>query len=428
MREDFLHYVWRFKQFEFLNLTTTRGQEIKIENVGIYNTDAGPDFLEATLTIGGTKWIGSVEMHLNASDWIKHKHSESKDYNNVILHVVWNDDIEITDTQNNIIPCLNLSTKVNLKLQNTYQRLLSSQLWIPCQENIEDINKIKIKAWLERLMIDRLEEKTKDLTITLRSVENNWEQLLFILIAKNLGLKPNATQLEQVARSISVDILFKHSNNIAQLEALLFGQSGLLNNSQKDSYPNALAKEYDFLLKKYSLIKPSYINWKLLRLRPSNFPTLRIAQLAAIYASNNLMFDKLLHGSLAEIKELFNNINASEYWDDHYLFDKKVEQHRKKALGKSKTNIILINAVIPIIFLYGKLRGESKYIDKSLSLLESLPSEKNQIISNWKKLGIESSSAFDSQALIHLKTRFCTKQRCLQCAIGNDIMKQSNKI
>lgn len=428
MKEDFLHYVWRFKQFEFLNLRTTDGQEVKIENVGIYNTNEGPDFLEATLSLDNTKWVGSVEMHLNASDWNKHKHAENVAYNNVILHVVWSEDMKIKDTQGNIIPCLILSDKVDLSLQDRYLKLLNSQLWVPCQENLPHINEIKVKSWIERLMIDRLEEKTVSLRVTLDSIENNWEQLLFILIAKNLGLKPNATQLETVAASINVEVLFKHSYDAQQIEAILFGQSGLLNHSQKDEYPASLNKEYTFLLKKYQLKKPAFINWKLLRLRPSNFPTLRISQLASIYSSNNLMFDKLLTGSLSEIQNLFKYISASQYWDDHYLFDKQSESKKKKTLGKSRINILLINVVVPIIFLYGKTRGESKYIDKSLALLEVLPPEKNKIITNWNKLGLKSDSAFDSQALIHLKTRFCTKQKCLQCSIGNDIMKQEKKV
>lgn len=428
MREDFLHYVWRFKQFEFLDLSTTDGQQIKIDNFGNYNTDEGPDFLEAKVSIAGTLWAGNVEMHLNASDWIKHKHSENKAYNNVILHVVWQEDVKILDNENNVIPCLTLSDKVDIKLQSKYLGLLNSQLWVPCQENIHHIKKITVRSWLERLMIDRLEEKIESLASTLTQVENNWEQLLFILIARNLGLKPNAKQLEDVARSLKVEILFKHANDLDQLEALLFGQSGLLTSSQKDDYPTELSREYDFLSKKYDLTKPKFINWKLLRLRPSNFPTLRIAQLAAIYASNDLMFDKLLNGSLPEILSLFNNITASEYWDKHYLFDKTSENKKKKKLGKSRINILLINVVVPILFLYGKMRGEDKYIDKSLSLLEELPSEKNQIIKTWNDIGIESSSAFDSQALIHLKTRFCAKQRCMQCAIGNEIMKQDSKV
>lgn len=427
MKEDFLHYVWRFKQFEFLDLRTTDGQEIKIESVGNYNTNEGPDFLDATLSLDDTTWVGSVEMHLNASDWTKHKHGDNKSYNNVILHVVWNEDVKIKDAQNNIIPCLVLNNKVDLNLQTKYLGLLNSQLWIPCQENIQHVNPIKVSSWIERLMIDRLEEKTMSLRKDLELVDNNWEQLLFILIAKNLGLKPNASQLEEVAKSVSAEILFKHSYDLQQLEALLFGQSGMLSSSQKDDYPNALSKEYNFLSKKYDLKKPDFINWKLLRLRPSNFPTIRISQLAAIYASNNLMFDKLLNGTLIDIQNLFENIVASPYWDKHYLFDKQSDTKKPKTLGKSRINIILINAVVPIIFLYGKIRGESKFIDKSLALLESLPAEKNRIVSKWKNLGLRSRSAFDSQALIHLKTRFCAKQKCLQCAIGNDIMKQENK-
>ena len=427
MKEDFLHYVWRFKRFNFLDLKTTSGDEIKIEYVGDYNTGAGPDFQNAKLTIRGTKWVGSVEMHLNASDWIKHKHTGNKDYNNVILHVVWHDDIEIIDAQDKIIPCLKLNDKVDLRLQNKYQQLLSSQLWIPCQENISSVNQIKIKSWIERLMIDRLEEKTELISKTFHTVENNWEQLLFILIAKVLGLKPNESQMEDLARSINVGVLFKHSDNRPQVESLLFGQSGLLSTSYKDNYPIALNKEYEFLSKKYQLSKPNFINWKLLRLRPSNFPTLRMSQLAEIYTTNNLMFDNLLQGSTSDILGLFNNIHASSYWDDHYIFDKKAENQKKKSLGKSRINIILINAIIPILFLYGKLRGEDKYIDKSLALLEVLPPEKNQIINNWKNLGVDARTAFDSQALIHLKTRFCAKQKCLQCVIGNEIMQQETK-
>lgn len=427
MKEDFLHYVWRFKQFEFLDLRTTDGQEIKIESVGNYNTNEGPDFLDAKLSLDDTKWVGSVEMHLNASDWTKHKHGDNKSYNNVILHVVWNEDVKIKDAQNNIIPCLVLHDKVDLNLQTKYLGLLNSQLWVPCQENIQHVSPIKVSSWMERLMIDRLEEKTMSLRKDIELVDNNWEQLLFILIAKNLGLKPNASQLEAVAKSVSAEILFKQAYDLQQLEAILFGQSGMLSSSQKDDYPYALSKEYGFLSKKYDLKKPAFINWKLLRLRPSNFPTIRISQLAAIYASNNLMFDKLLNGTLIDIQNLFENIVASPYWDNHYLFDKQSDTKKPKTLGKSRVNIILINAVVPIIFLYGKIRGESKFINKSLALLESLPAEKNKIVSKWKNLGLSSSSAFDSQALIHLKTRFCAKQKCLQCAIGNDIMKQENK-
>jgi len=428
VKEDFLHYVWRFKQFEFLNLRTTDGQEIKLEAVGNYNTDEGPDFLEATVYLNDTKWVGSVEMHLNASDWTKHKHGENKAYNNVILHVVWDEDVKIKDAQNNIIPCLVLRDKVDLSLLNKYIELLNSQLWIPCQENIQDVNAIKIRSWLERLMIDRLEEKTAFLRKDLESADNNWEQLLFILIAKNLGLKPNATQLQEVAKSINVEILFKHAYDSHQIEAILFGQSGLLNPKQRDKYPVSLRKEYAFLAQKYKLKKPAFINWKLLRMRPSNFPTLRISQLASLYSINNLMFDILLNGNSTDIQNLFKNKTASNYWDDHYLFDKQSDTQKPKTLGKNRINIILINVVVPIIFLYGKIRGEAKYIDKSLALIEGLPAEKNQIISKWKDLGFKSSSAFDSQALIHLKTRFCAKQKCLQCAIGNDIMKQKKKV
>ena len=427
MREDFLHYVWKFKKFNFLDLKTREGKSINIIHPGNHNTDAGPDFLNAKLIIDNTKWAGSVEMHLKASDWHRHKHSNDKAYNNVILHVVWENDVQILDQNEKTIPSLVLLDKVEINLQNKYLRLINSQLWIPCQENIDKVKDIKIRSWIEHLMVDRLEEKIIDLTKALDELNNNWEQMLFVLIAKNLGLKKNSEPLETLAKSVPVDILFKHSDVNHQIESILFGQSSLLHSKQKDDYSKSLLKEYTFLAKKYGLKKPKYLNWKLLRLRPSNFPSIRISQLASIYSSNNLMFDILLNGSLNDLKSLFENIVASKYWDNHYLFEKESESNKPKKLGKNRTNIILINAIVPLIFLYGKTRGETKYIDKALALLELIPAESNQIINNWKKTGIGSKSAFDTQALIHLKTRYCNKQKCLQCAIGNDIMNQESK-
>lgn len=424
MKEDFLHYLWKFKKFEFLNLKTTDGDEVELIDVGQHNTNAGPDFLNGKVKINNTNWVGSIEMHVKSSDWSKHKHSDNPDYNNVILHVVWEEDVKVLDENKNPIPCLELSKRADLKLLNKYQNLLSSQLWVPCQEHVAKVPEIKTSSWLQRIMIERLEEKTEELKPMLANANGNWEQILFVMIAKILGLKQNSAPLAALASSIPVELLSKHADNLFSIEALLFGQSGLLSSKLRDEYPKALLKEYDFLAQKYSLVKPSYPNWKLLRLRPNNFPTLRVSQLASIYHVNTMIFDKILTRTLDEIRSLFKNILASEYWDDHYLFDKTSDLNKKKRLGKTRINIILINAVVPLLFLYGKERANEDYIDKSLSLLSTLPSESNTIIKNWKTLGLEVTSAFDTQALIHLKTRYCTKSLCLQCAIGHHIMSK----
>ena len=424
MKEDFLHYLWRFKKFDFLNLKTTDGQAIEIVNGGNHNTDAGPDFLNCTIKINKTQWAGSVEMHLNASDWLKHKHSNDPAYKNVVLHVVWKEDVKILDQNDKAIPCLELEKIAEPDQINKYQKLLSSQLWIPCQEHIEEVPSIKITKWLERLMIERLEEKIKSIKPILKSTGDNWEQVLFILVAKNLGLKQNSPPMEAMAAATPIELLYKHADNKFALEAILFGQSGLLSSKLKDDYPAALLKEYNFLSKKYSLNKPSYPNWKLLRLRPNNFPTLRISQLANIYSQNNLSFDKILDGNIKETTHLFDKISASDYWSEHYLFDKKAERSFKKNLGKSRANVLLINAIVPLLFLYGKERANEKYIDKSLNLLSALPSEKNIILEKWRELNVSASSAFDSQALIHLKSRYCNNNLCLRCTIGHHIMNK----
>lgn len=424
MKEDFLHYLWRFKKFEFLDLVTTDDQEVELIDVGQYNTDAGPDFLNGKVKINGTDWVGSIEIHVKSSDWTKHKHSLNPDYNNVILHVVWEEDMKILDENHKPIPCIELAKKSDLKLLNKYQQLLTSQLWVPCEENLAQVPSIKINTWLERIMIERLEAKTELLKPLLKEFNSNWEQLLFILIAKNLGLKQNSEPLEALAKSIPIELLSKHGDSVFSLESLLFGQSGLLSSKLKDEYPTSLSKEYKFLANKYNLEKTAFPNWKLLRLRPNNFPTLRVSQLAMYYHSNTMIFDKVLSGTIDEIKNTFKNVFASEYWDEHYLFDKKTDRKQKKRLGKTRINVILINAIVPLLFLYGKERANDAYIDKSLSLLSELPSESNTIIRNWKNLGMNVTNAFDSQALIHLKSRYCSKNLCLQCAIGHHIMNK----
>ena len=424
MKEDFLHYLWRFKKFDFLNLITTDGEEVELLNTGQHNSDAGPDFLNGKIRIGNTEWVGSIEIHVKSSDWYKHKHSDNSDYNNVILHVVWEEDVKVLDTNEKPIPCVEMVKLADLKLLNKYQQLLSSQLWIPCEENLGQVPEIKINTWLQRLMIERLEEKTEGLKPILSAVNHNWEQLLFIQIAKILGLKQNSDPLSALASSIPVDVLSKHADNLFSLEALLFGQSGLLSSKLKDEYPKTLSKEYDFLSKKYNLKKPSYPNWKLLRLRPNNFPTLRVSQLASIYHNSRVIFNIILKENIQEIRDVFKNVYASQYWDNHYLFDKPADRSHKKRLGKTRINIILINAIVPILFLYGKERGNDEYIEKSLHLISELPSESNTIISKWKTLGLKASNAYDSQSLIHLKSRYCAKSKCLQCTIGHHIMNK----
>lgn len=422
MKEELLHYVWRTKRFDWNHLHTTQGEPIQILHFGDYNTHAGPDFLNARIRIGETTWAGNVEMHLCASEWLRHGHASDKAYENVILHVVLEEDVPIARASGERIPCLEMKTLIAPKLSAKYLELLHSEYWIPCQAQFAQVSEMTRTLWLERLLVERLEQKTAIIAEVLAQNQQHWEETFYQLLARNFGVQVNTEPFELLAKSTPLLLLAKHKNSLMQIEALLFGQAGLLENEFKEDYPKQLKKEYAFLQKKYGLTPIRGESWKFGRLRPASFPTVRIAQFATLIFQSSHLFSKMVVATNVEEIENMLELKLSNYWLTHYRFDKTSQKHVKK-LGKNTIHLIIINTIAPFLFLYGKWKQEDHYKDRAFALLEQVPPEANQVIEHWKTLGVEPTSAYQTQALLQLKKHYCDAKKCLNCAIGNAILQ-----
>ena len=427
MPEEFLQYIWENKLFNSKNLNTTANETVEIIHPGQRNRDSGPDFFNAKIKIGETIWAGNVEIHKKASDWQQHNHHNDKAYDNVILHVVETADQEVTRSNGEIIPTLLLSYPEHL--QKNYQQLLDAKTWIPCENQFHKVNPVVLQLGFNRLMIERLENKTADIEDRLDLNSNNWNETFYQMLARMFGFRVNAVPFELLAKSLPMSILSKHKNNLFQLEALLFGNSGLLNEQLLgDDYYLELRKEYSFLYKKYNLAPIESHLWKFMRLRPVNFPTVRISQLAALIHRSSGLFSKIIEiENLKELKRLFK-VKASEYWNDHYNFNKTTTKTISKELGETAANTLIINVIIPFLFVYGEKQNKSALKNRALEYLEQLPPEKNSIITKWENLGIEPRSAFDTQALLQLKNIYCEKKKCLNCQIGVKLVKSKTEL
>ena len=425
MPEEFLHYIWENRRFRNENLQTTSGENLQIIHPGRRNSDAGPDFFNAKIKIGETLWVGNVEIHCKASDWNKHRHQYDKAYDNVVLHVVENADAEISRTNGEIIPALVL--RYPEALAQNYRRLLDAKSWIPCEESFHKIDPIVLQLGFNRLMIERLESKTDEILSRLEQNRNDWNQTFYQMLCRMFGFKVNAIPFEMLAKSLPVGILGKHRNSLFQLEALLFGNAGLLNNQLLgDDYFLQLRKEYSFLYKKYKLKPVESHLWKFLRLRPVNFPTIRIAQLAALLHKTDILFSKILETeSIESLMQLFK-VRASAYWDSHYNFNKVSKRDSPKELGSNAAQTLIINVVIPFLFVYGEKQNKAWLKNRALDFLDQLPAETNAIVRKWENLGIQSRSAFESQALLQLKNHYCEAKKCLNCHIGVKLVSSGN--
>ncbi len=422
MRESFLHFLWRSRRFNAQNLSTTLGFSIEIQQMGEHNTHAGPDFLNARIRLDGTLWAGNVEMHLKASEWLSHGHSQDPAYDNVVLHVVMEEDFPILRANGERIPCLELKGRIPPKLLENYVRLEQEQAWIPCQHFFNQVPDIVRLNWLDRLMVERLESKTTAISEALKATDNHWEEAFYRLLARNFGLKVNADPFEAMARSLPLVTLSRHRSSLLQIEALIFGQAGFFQEKYTDVWPAELAREYRHLAHKYTLEPLALSQWKFLRLRPANFPSVRLAQFAALIQQSNQLFSNILDSNnLREIENLFD-LNPSPYWSDHFQFDKPSVKREKK-LGRDFVHLLVINTIAPFMFHYGKMRELEGPQKRALAILEELPPEINTILEGWQILGESARNAFQSQALIHLKTRYCDAKRCLECAIGAAILK-----
>jgi hypothetical protein len=419
MTERLLQYIWQFQYFNFTNLQTEEGEILQVIHPGILNINQGPDFLNAKIKINDTFWAGSIELHINTSDWKQHKHSSDKNYKNVILHVVWQHNVNLN------LPCstLILEDKVPKVLLSKYDELMLTDNFIPCEKHIHQINYLTWLSWKERLLVERLEKRTAIIFDHLTKNNNHWEETCWWLLAKNFGIRLNSVAFEKMAQSITVNILSRHKNQIHQTEALLFGQAGLLNRDFKEGYPKMLQQEYQYLKKKYKLQKTA-VEMIFLRMRPSNFPTVRLAQLAMLIHKSNHLFSKIKES--ADLKTIIQllQVTANDYWHYHYVFDETAGFKRKK-LGELMIDNILINTIIPILFAYGHYYGEESYKEKALHWLMDIKAEKNSITNGFTTLQIENKNAFDSQSLIQLKNEYCANKRCLDCSVGNKLLRKN---
>ena len=419
MTERLLQYIWQFQYFNPNNLITEEGEALQVIHPGTLNTNQGPDFTDAKIKIGSTIWAGSIELHIKNSDWKNHKHSSDKNYKNVILHVVWQNDVHL----NLPFSTLLVQDKVPKVLLNKYDELMNENSFIPCEKSIHQINELTWQNWKERILVERLENKTRVIFDYLQKNNNHWEESFWWLLAKNFGINLNSIAFEKIAQSISINILAKHKDQIHQTEALLFGQAGLLDADFTEDYPKLLQREYQFLKKKYNLqkIEGSMI---FLRMRPSNFPTVRLAQLAMMVHKSLHLFSKIKEAiDVKSIKALLN-VTANDYWHYHYVFD-EITAFKKKKLGEQMIDNILINTVVPVLFAYGHYHNENAFKDKALLWLENITAEKNSITKGYSSLHIENKTAFDSQALIQLKNEYCNKRRCLDCSVGNKLLRKT---
>jgi len=423
IKEDFLHYLWKYKLYNTSNLTTVDGDVIEVLNSGLHNTDAGPDFFNGKIKIGKTTWAGNIEIHVKSSDWLKHNHQSDKAYHNVILHIVYQYDKPILDSNNNPIPTLELKDIIDEKLLTRYDDLIKSKDWIPCGNQIKMVDTFTLNTWLSRLAIERLERKSEEIQQTLNQNKNDWEQTFYQYLFKYFGLKVNAFPFEQLAKNTPLKIKEKH-DQLLSIEALFYGQAGFLEDEIKDEYYLKLQKEYQFLKAKFKLNPLDKSCWKLLRLRPANFPTIRISQLANLLRNNPRLFSKIIEAkNVTEIQQYFK-VNASKYWDKHYQFGEETTTVSTKNLGINTINNIIINVIIPFTFVYGKFKQNEELVEKALILLEKTKPENNIIVKTWKDLGVNSINALQTQSLIELKNNYCSPKKCLNCSIGNNILQQ----
>ncbi len=419
-KEELLHFIWQQKLYDTGKMFTAGGEPLEVISPGQPNKDEGPDFLEARVRIGDMLWAGNVEIHKKASDWFRHGHLHDPLYDSVILHVVLENDNPVTRSNGEVIPAFELS--FDPALQEKYESLMKKHSWVACRDDLHRIDPFVVKHWLGSLVIERLEQHTAGIRQELEETGNDWEEVLYRFLARGFGLKVNARPFYLTARSLPLKYLAKHRDNLMQVEAMLFGQAGLLDDSLfGDDYYESLKKEYHYLQKKFSLTPVAGPYWRQMRMRPSAFPAIRIAQFARFIHRHEHVFSRVMHNpTLPQLESLFN-ITLDGYWDTHYLFNKPSKK-QKKSFGKQAFRTLMINVIIPFYFIHGKITGNDELREKALDLLEKMPAEKNRIIRLWEETGIHAGNAFYSQALLQLKNSYCNPGRCLECRIGMKVM------
>lgn len=419
-----MQYVWKHRLWRSEDMVTNTGKKVRVVDPGLLNTDAGPDFFNAKIEIDGHMWVGNVEMHYRATDWKRHRHDSDKAYDSVILHVVAKDDAPVRRTNGELIPQLVL--EVSPQFNADYASLVGATIEVPCATKIKQVPHLTIVEWVEGLAFERLHGKVERIHQLLDSFNGSWEDVCYVTLARNFGFGINNDAFERLARRTPLRLLGKHSDSVLQIEALLFGQAGMLD-AQKpgmDSYYNQLCTEYAFLSNKFQLTPMEKESWKLFRIRPQNFPYRRIAMLAQYIEGGFRMMNRILEAEgEKEMRALFE-VELSGYWTKHYTFGKPNER-ATATLSRSSIDIILINTVAPLLYAYGELTGNYEMTDKAIKLLEDLRAESNSIVSHFVAYGIDCPDALTSQALVQLKREYCDARKCIYCKIGHHLLSKA---
>ena len=419
--EDFIHYIWRLKNFDIHNLVLTSGKRVDILNFGNYNTNGGPDFLNGAVRIDDMIWHGHIEMHINSSDWDKHKHSTDEAYQNVVLHVVLHHDktILIGDQP---IPTLELKSRIDKSSYNAYHLLNRNKSWIPCESWISDVNGITKSATLDKVLAERLTIKADNVLLQLKEHNDNWIEVIYQRLLWSIGLSVNADSFLRLSQLVPYHIVSKHRDSVEEMEGLFFGTAGLLQAEEQHEYVTMLQSHFKFYQQKYKLVQMRASEWKFMRMRPSGFPTIRLAQMAKLLSKIDRL-DALVFES--DNKAIINKLQVTlddGFWHEHYRFEGEPKSI-KKSLGTDKINSIIINAVAPLKYAYGIYQDSDVLKSKAVDILEEIEGEKNAVIKKWKGLNLTAKSAATSQALLHLKKRYCDQKMCLHCPIGHQVFK-----
>ncbi len=421
MKEELMHYIWKTGLFNTANILTTDGQEIQIIKRGTHNHFDGPDFFQSRIRIGETEWFGNVEMHILASEWFDHKHHLDENYNNTILHVVMENNKIAIRKDGTKVPTLILKELILTKVLTQYKILFENSLELPCQNLLPKIDHFTFFMAQEKSLIERMKRKSDMVKGWQEIYQNHWQTVLYISILRSFGLKPNADIFEEIANQLPLNILAKHKKDEHQINALLFGLSGLLIEDLQDNYYNQLKREWLFLKQKYNLIEPQKCLLFFKNIRPANFPTIRLSQFANLISKSLSLFSQIIENqNVIDIKKLFE-VKANQYWETHYNFDKISSKH-DVTLSDETINRIIINGVLPVLFSYSIYSNNEKLKQKVFDILLELKPEKNKITDLFKKSELTCKNGFDSQAMIELFNEFCSKKRCLDCAIGHKIL------
>ncbi len=417
MPEDFLHFIWLYQLFDHSQILSTHGDRIQVLSPGIHNHNSGPDFSDARIKIGETLWIGNVEIHVLSSDWLLHQHHYDPAYSNVILHVVLEDDMKGKSDRLDHLPTLQLKGRIDQGKFLQWKNLSKKTSWLPCENLIVKVPAIIISQMITRTAIERLERKVEDVEIVLHKLRGHWDNTLMQTIITAIGSKVNKEAFRSFASLLPYEYIRKNEHDSLQLEAVLFGIAGFLEGEMNDEYPRKLKKEFTFLKRKYDYKVMNVSSWKFMRMRPSNFPSIRIAQLAQIFSNWSALSRCLFYDQgLCSIHNYFS-VEVNSYWYTHFRFDKAAKS-RSKRMGPSMTNNILINGVVPYLYAYAKQHDEQHLKEKALDILEHLKAESNSIIRHWKNRGIVAKNALESQGLLELKNNLCSSKKCLSCKIG----------